>query len=869
MSITTKLELPDQMTQRTQALRKILWDRACGDRTKEWIDKKNLPDFSKPLRGQEGLEPVIIRRARGIKAVLETLTDPNETKRPKHSYEISPGELLVGVMPMGSHGLGKVFPEYLSVEERHMASIANRSELSVVGHNVLNYKRLLDGGIQSILDQCKAKLEFIDMLPEGESDSDKRDFYQAVEISCRAVVVYAERFSALAAEMADLEKKDQGRKAELEKIAEICKTVPLNRATTFREALQSILFLQIGLRSAMHEMSLGRLDQTLQPYLTASLEKNEITLDEAVELVECFIIKAAGPLNLSVEYLWEQDHVDYGISMGTHAWYADQRGNVNQYLQNVVVGGKNVDDVDVTVDCTHVILQAFANVNLTTPGLYVRLHKGSPKDLRERAARSIARNGCIVSFLNDDVVIPGLKTALLEDLSLMKRELKTGKKGFAETEATRLAHDYCPDGCWEPILHGECEWTFNMINGMTILECALNEGATLSSDPMVLRGGKRSYRTPPVTCYESLKRALRTTMDFFVYQSAVAMYNYYLLDEYVIPSPLYSAFMGTCLEWGRDKSWGGAQYVIGGTVLTGLPNMVNSIAAIRKWVFDEKKYEVQQVLSAFRYNFTAPDDPKTQALYSDIHADFFLDSPKFGNNNSHATEIARLITDYFEASVRNAKKFADSVYRRKEGSTDKEKAHNRRLRMTSGYYGPTIEDRLGEDEIVTIAATAGLGSFATYVLFGLGTAASADRLANEPLSMNNTPSPGTVRHGVAHTLAELKDLDLGRFAAGAPIDLCLELPDQTEDEKTTIVSAVVDNFLANRGHTLSLTLGSKAQYEKIYDLAVRASNDDKVAADELLKYGHVLVRAGGWQTPFITMSLEQQKHYTRAAVDPS
>lgn len=853
MSTARELMLPEMMTERTQNLRKILWDRAVGNRKDEWIDKKNLPDLSELRKGQSKLPPVIIRRAQGIEAVLGVLTDP--AKHPKHSYEISPGELLVGVLPMGSHGLGKVFPEYLDREERHMASIANRSELSVVGHNVTDYKRLVRDGMRPILEFCKGQIQELKEKLPAQANEDKINFYEAVIISCNAVINYAHRFAELATSMAE-EETCKKRKDELLEIARICRKVPLEKADTFQEALQSILFLQIGLRAAMHEMSLGRLDQTLQPFLASSLERNEISLEKAVELVECFAIKAAGPLNLSVEHLCDQDHVDYGITMGTKAWYADQRGNVNQYLQNVVVGGKDPDGADATVDCTHVIIQAFSNVNLTTPGLYVRLHDQSPEGLLDRAARAIAQNGCILSVLNDDVIIPGLVTALTEDGTL------------GEADAIPLAYDYCADGCWEPILNGECDWTFNMINGMTILECSLNEGATLSSDPMVLRGGKRSYRTPPVTSYHGLEEALRTTMDFFVYQSAVAMYNYYLIDEYVIPSPLFSAFLGSCLERGRDKSWGGAKYFLGGTVLVGLPNMVNSIAAIHKWVFTHKKYKLQDVLGAYRYNFQAPETfPERQALYSDIHADFSRNSPKFGNNDRMTKEIARLIIDVFDESVKAAKKFADSVYR-DTPDTPEEAERVRRLRMTAGYFGPSLEERLGEDEITTIAATAGLGSFATYVLMGLGTAASADRLANEPLAMNNTPAPGTVERGVAHTLAELKDLDLGRFAAGAPVDLCLELPNQSVNEKTDIVRAVVTNFLENNGHTLSLTLASTEQYREIYDLAVRASENDEKAAHELLNWGHVLVRAGGWQTPFITMSLAQQKHYTHAPVAP-
>jgi len=408
--------LPDAMTPRTERLRQILWDRAMQNRKDDWVDKSGLPDLSKPLPGKSELEPVIIRRARGIAAILEALTDPNRAKR-TNSYTIFPGELLVGVLPMGSNGLGKVSPDYLDEDERHMASVANRSELSVVGHNVADYRRLVTKGIGSVLDFCSKQIQSIGPTPATVADADKLDFYQAVIIGCEAVVEYARQFAELAASMAKTEPNPQ-RRQELIEIERICRKVPMEPAETFHEALQSIFFLQIGIRAGMDLMSFGRLDQTLQPFLARNGAPSEQDLKKAVELVECFVIKVSGPLNLSTEYLSEQDYVDYGISMGIHPWYADQRGNVNQFLQNVVVGGSNPDGTDGTVDCTHVLLQAWTNVNLSTPGLYVRLHKKSPPELLNRVVSSIARTGSIPTILNDDVIIPGLVKAMVEDETL-------------------------------------------------------------------------------------------------------------------------------------------------------------------------------------------------------------------------------------------------------------------------------------------------------------------------------------------------------------------------------------------------------------------------------------------------------------------
>jgi pyruvate-formate lyase len=846
--------LPEEMTERTKQLREALFERACENRKDDWLDKGFLPDLSRPLPGQTELEPVIVRRARGIAAVLTALTDP-EASSGANSYTIQPGELLVGVLPMGSNGLGKVFPDYLNEAERHMASIASRSEMSVQGHNAADFRKLVECGIRWILEFCGKRIAELGNSPLTGPDEDQRNFYQAVSICCQATVDYARRYAELAADLARKE-RDKQRKEELLEIERICRKVPLEPAETFREALQSILFLQIALRAGMDLTSMGRLDQTLQGCLERTLQQDpDNGYTRAVELAECFVIKTAGPLNLTVEHLIDQDHIDYGISMGTHKWYVDQRGNVNQFLQNVVIGGHNEHGGDDSCDATYVLLQAWVNVNLPTPGLYVRLHENSPQPLLARVASAIARTRNLPSILNDDVIIPGLRASLMADGTICL------------PDANRLAHDYCVDGCWEPILNGQSDWTFQMLNGMLVLECALNEGATLDANPMYLRGDKRCFRTPPVTSYEDLKKSLLSCMDFFVSQASVATFNYYLLDEYVTPAPLLSAFLGACLERGRDKTWGGTRYALVGTVLSGLPNMVNQIAAIKRWVFDEKKYTMAEVLEAIRNNFgilpdgtcASPRNPR----YSQIWKDFSSESPKYGNNDLETNGIARFVADCFLKAVEKAKALADDVYRtRHRSKKEAQRAHQ--LRFAGGYYGPMLEDRLSDR--VTVAFTAGLGTFATYVLMGQGAAASADRLKGAPLAMNNTPAPGTIHSGVGHTLKTLNAIGLERFAAGAPVDLCLEVESPAPPEK--LILGILNSFVENGGNVLSLTLGKASQYKTIYDLAVKSSTGDTAASRELLNWGHVTVRAGGWQTPFITMSLAQQKHYTMAPVVP-
>lgn len=847
------LNLPNSMTPRTARLHEMLTERAKGNRADDWLRKEELPNLSVPKRVGEKQEAVIIRRARGIAAVLDALTDPKISAR-TNSYTIAPGELLVGVLPMGSNGLGKVFPDYLTKEERHMASISNRSEFSIQGHNSADYDKLVKYGMRKVIKYSQARLYRLDKqkkerkLTEGQVN--QYHFYQSVIISCNAVVEYAARYAQLAESMAK-EEKEKERKEELLEIARICRKVPMEPADTFHEALQSILFLQIGFRAGMDLLSLGRLDQTLQPFLMKNGAPTEEELKKAVELVECLVIKLAGPMNLSTSHLIEQDHIDFGVSMGISRWYSDQRGNINQFLQNVVIGGVDKEGRDATVESTYVLLQAWRNVNLPTPGIYVRLHKGSPKALVDKVAEAIAATRNIPSVINDETVIPGFLESFVEDGTIN------------ESDALKLVRDYCVDGCWEPILNGQADWTFNMINGMTALECALNEGNTLDAGNMQLRGGKRCYHTKPIHNYEELMLSLRENLNFILFQSTAAVYNYYLLDEYVTPAPLLSAFLGSCLERGYDKSCGGCRLSIAGTVLSGLPNMVNSIAAINKWVFEDKVYTLEEVVDAFKDNFgIKSDNPKVVAeKYREMYKNLRENSPRYGTNDPKADQIAATIVDDFFALLKETKLLTDKIYREKpEGTVDPEEAQ--RLRVAGGFFGKPFDKRTKR----TVAFTGGLGTFAAFTLMGMGVAASVDRFKDEPLSKNNGPSPGTNNKSFGHIFASLKTLDLSRCSAGAPIDLTLDMKNEDEEGKIKILTAVIESFVKNNGQVLSVTLGDKEQYEKIHKIAVKADNGDKEAAEKLLEYSDVMVRAGGWQSPFITLSIAQQSHYLDSAI---
>ena len=882
-----------QMSPRIKRLYGELIAKALGDRSEEWFTPEMFNDVIKDedAEDSEDLFPlwnsfencsVIVRRAIGIDRMLEAMTDKKNNIK-THTADILPGDLLLGNMPMGSNGLGKVFPRFLTDDELRAGSITNRNATSLFGHNTMNYEELLRDGLWKKIKFCSDKLnELSPKIKKGKEDvkrqniiykelqknpsaledekaeslrilrnmdealiKDKKkfDFYWAVKLACKAVINYAKRFAKLAEEEAE---KCPERAEELNALAAIARKVPGAPAGNFHEAMQSICFFHVALHASMNFISLGRLDQVLQPYLERETDKNK-----ALEIFECFILKCAGRLNLSSKYLIKQDHVDYANALGTHPYYIDQKAGVNNFLQNIIIGGKKPDGTDATNECSKLILQAIENVNLPAPGIYVRLHKDSPEEFVKQVSASIYRTKNNPSVINDDVMIPAMYSALMQD------EEQTP---YIQQKMMELTNDYCVDGCWEPILNGKSDWTFAMLVGMQAIESALNQGASLKKEEAMFRGAKVSPATPIPQSFEEVLEYMELHLQFFVDQSVMSLFMYYMIDENTAPSPLFSAYLEGCMEKGADKAAGGANHNLGGIVLGAVPDMVNLLAGIKRWVYEEKKYTIEQVCEAIRENFGASQTtlPEEKALlYLNIRVDFDTNSPKFGNNDAEADNLTKIILNAFERCVQKSAAFGKKLFQDKADETEWRKIAS--LRSLAGYYGLP----LGMTYNIKMKITAGMGTFEQYNWQGRGAAASANRLDGAPIAPNFSPVPGTAHAGIMGTMESLSKLQLDRFAAGTITDICL----QDESINIYTVENIVKTFIEKKGAMMTVAIGTAEKYREIYEAAKKAINMPEDKAVKLLaQYADVNVRIGGWQTPFITLPLIHMENYIKRPV---
>ena len=316
-------------------------------------------------------------------------------------------------------------------------------------HLAVDYEQLLKIGLvgyEKRVRQLKAELDLC--VPEN---IDKYVFYKAVLIVIEAVKTYADRFSLLAQEMA--ENAQSHRKDELLEISNICSKVPYEPASSFKEAIQSVWFIQLILQieSNGHSLSYGRFDQYMYPYLKADLEKGVITDEEAVELLTNLWIKT-----LTINKVRSQAHT---FSSAGSPMY-----------QNVTIGGQTPDKKDAVNKLSFLVLKSVAQTRLPQPNLTVRYYNGLNKEFLDECIEVMKLGTGMPAFNNDEIIIPSFI-----DLGVKEED----------------AYNYSAIGCVETAVPGK--WGYRC-TGMSyqnfprILLAVMNDGVDVTSGKRFVKG---------------------------------------------------------------------------------------------------------------------------------------------------------------------------------------------------------------------------------------------------------------------------------------------------------------------------------------------------------------------------------------------
>ncbi|HGJ65970.1 TPA: hypothetical protein ENS27_11360 [bacterium] len=539
------------------------------------------------------------------------------------------------------------------------------------GHITPGLDDILSQGVVGIRNRIEDRLK--DFRPESPESREQKMFWESALMSCDNIMAYTERYRKAVEERAIKENSDEWRIA-----GEILSKVPENPADSFREALQSFWIVYILVTMEMGGcmpgggLGLGRIDQFLYPYYIKDIMNEKISRSEALELLEHFLLCFR--------------HVDYYTP---HQLYTPG--------SQTSIGGVTTTGIDASNELTYLIMEASLRIAMPAPYISLRLHKDAPERYWKSSASYIA-GGLGFAIVNDEVLIPAM--------------IKHGR-------SIEDARDYICSCCYENTIPGREAFHPNAsyLNLPMVLELSLNQGKSL------LNNEQLGYKTPDPKKFDDFSDIMQSFSQqlHYVCDRLVALVNY--ADESHITNrryPMMSLFFDDCIAKGKDVCSGGTRYNLTGCIVAGLPNVVNSLSAIKECVFIKQITSMSELISAIQADFDGYESLRRQLLLA----------RKWGNGDTEVDLIAKEVTDMLYSEMRH-------------------RTNPRGGRWQLALY--------------SFVANFGLGSVV---------GASADgRHAREMLTRNLNPSWGTDRQGPTGILRSLSSIDFTQFPNGSSLDL--------------------------------------------------------------------------------------------------
>lgn len=480
-------------------------------------------------------------------------------------------------------------------------------------HLAVNYERILKDGLRGYEKRVKEYKATLDLT--NPDNIDKYCFYNAVLIVLKAVRNFANRYSVLAKDLAEKE-LNQERKIELLEISRICSKVPYEPAETFKEAVQSVWFIQLILQieSNGHSLSYGRFDQYMYPYYDRDIKNGTIKESEALELLTCLWIKT-----LTINKVRSQAHT---LSSAGSPMY-----------QNVTIAGQTTDKKDAVNDLSFLVLKSVAQTRLTQPNLTVRYHKNINKHFLDECVEVMRLGFGMPALNNDEIIIP----------SFMDWQVKEED-----------AYNYSAIGCVETAVPGK--WGYrctgmSYINFPRMLLCTMNNGVDLTSNKRFTKG--YGYFTE-MESYEELLKAWDKTIREITRYSVIVENVIDKASERDVPDILCSALTDDCIARGKTIKEGGAVYDFISGLQVGIANMADCLAAIKKLVYEEKKITRQELWNAILDDFSSPENKKIQEM-------LIREAPKYGNDDDY---VDQLIVEAYDSYIEEIEKYPNTRYNR-------------------------------------------------------------------------------------------------------------------------------------------------------------------------------------------------------------
>ena len=601
-------------------------------------------------------EPYILRRAKGLKYLLEHMTlfiDDEELIAGNHAAKPRSAPIFpefglfdrkeLDLMPVRkvdtlqiteedkNYLLDKIFPYWENISTGNRAKYFFEEKVLDVlnspyrvfnplsrtrsghGHYLPDIKKALDKGfchIEKETSDYMQKLDYCDV-----DYAEKMQFYQSVLIVIEGIKIFQTRYAALADKMAQ-EEKDNRRKHELLLIASNCRQVPYNPPRNFFEAVQCFWFVILIDYCGQNGSSVsgGRIDRMLEGFYETDIKNGKLTREEAGEILDALWVK----------------HSDI-IKAGTYSSVKNNGGFST--ANNIVLGGLNHAGEDAVNDFTYLCLEAEEAVFNSEPNTSIRISEKNPDSFIERVIEILVKNeGGKMPFFNDELIIDGLM-----------------KDGLTKEEA----QDYAIVGCVEPTGSGNTMGSTNagFFNIAKCFELALFDGVCqMSGVQMGLKTGKAE----DFKSIDDVIAALKKQLEYFIAMLVNSLNcTEKLIGDYC-PHVYCSMLLEGCLENGLDCTRGGAKYNYIGVQGVGMVDVGDSLMAIKQIVFDDKKISMTELLRCLRDNFKN-DEILRQELINHI--------PKYGNDIEEADQMTAIVGDMYCNLVKEKKTIRGGFFR--------------------------------------------------------------------------------------------------------------------------------------------------------------------------------------------------------------
>lgn len=472
------------------------------------------------------------------------------------------------------------------------------------GHICPDSALWLKMGPLGIMNQAQEKLK--------TCEESQKEFYECVVLVMQGACTFMKRYHDMI--MENIDEVEEPYQQSLRTVANNCLNLTKRPPETFHEAVQSLwfLFVLLHMESNASSFSPGRMDQYLYPYYQKDIESGKISMEDALDILECLWLKFN-----QIVYLRNQNSAKYfaGFPIGF----------------NIAIGGEDENGNDTYNELSLLCLQCQYDLGLPQPNLSVRLNRNSSHELMQKAIEVVSKGSGMPQFFNDEAIVHALM-----ELGIEKKD----------------ALNYAIVGCVELTTHGNnLGWSdAAMFNLNKALELTLNHGKCLLTDEQIglNLGGLDTYQT-----FEDLEKAFQQQIDYFIDKMMQCEVIVEKAHQDCLPTAFLSSVIDDCLENGLDVTKGGAKYNLSGIQMIQIANLADSLAAMKQLVYDDQVIDAKELLAALQSDFKGYEIIQTMLLNK---------VPKYGNDVEWVDRLGAKWAEYFRSRMKDYTNYRGGPY---------------------------------------------------------------------------------------------------------------------------------------------------------------------------------------------------------------